>query len=255
MITGGHDHEAAFYSLFDGYKDLDWLPVDTSATAFKKDLRGKYDVVIMYDFTRDLDETGKKNLRDFVESGKGIVVLHHALLNYQKWTWWYEDVVGGRYRLQREGDIPSSSVKNDQQIFVTPGGRASGHRGDRAVPHHGRGVQAHVDLGRDPAAADHRQPDQRHATWPGSARARRRGWSRSSWATATRRSGIRPTGPWCTTPSSGRREDQVTAACRAVPTRASDIGKTRGIRDEAGTLQHHLPGPLVSRRGADAARR
>ena len=34
----------------------------------------------MYDFTRDLDEAGKKNLRDFVESGKGIVVLHHALL-------------------------------------------------------------------------------------------------------------------------------------------------------------------------------
>jgi len=27
----------------------------------------------------------------FVEGGKGIVVLHHALLNYQKWPWWYED--------------------------------------------------------------------------------------------------------------------------------------------------------------------
>ena len=33
----------------------------------------------MYDFSRELDETGKKNLRDFVESGKGVVVLHHAL--------------------------------------------------------------------------------------------------------------------------------------------------------------------------------
>jgi type 1 glutamine amidotransferase len=124
VITGGHDHEAAFYSLFDGYKDLDWLPVDTSTTAFSKDLRGKYDVVIMYDFTRDIDEMCKKNLRDFAESGKGIVVLHHALLNYQKWPWWYEDVVGGRYRLQREGDSPSSSVKNDQEMFVRP---ESGH--------------------------------------------------------------------------------------------------------------------------------
>jgi type 1 glutamine amidotransferase len=120
IITGGHDHEAAFYSLFDGYNDLDWLPVDTSASAFKKDLRGKYDVLIMYDFTRDLDEAGKKNLREFVESRKGVVVLHHALLNYQTWGWWSEDVVGGRYRLQREGEAPSSSYNDGQQIFASP---------------------------------------------------------------------------------------------------------------------------------------
>ena len=74
----------------------------------------------MYDFSRDLDEKGKKNLREFVESGKGIVVLHHALLNYQKWDWWYKDVVGGSYRLSREGAIPSSTVKNDEPIAVTP---------------------------------------------------------------------------------------------------------------------------------------
>ena len=100
-----------------------------AATAFKNDLRGKYDVLIMYDFTRDLDETGKKNLRDFVESGKGVVVLHHALLNYQNWPWWYEEVVGGSYRLQREGESPSSSVKDDQQIFVTPEGSIRSPRG------------------------------------------------------------------------------------------------------------------------------
>jgi type 1 glutamine amidotransferase len=116
LITGGHDHDAEFYKLFDGYKEFDQLPVDTSTNAFKKDLRGKFDVVIMYDFSRDLDEAGKKNLRDFVESGGGIVVLHHALLNYQNWDWWDDEVVGGSYRLTN----PSSSVKNDQQIYVTP---------------------------------------------------------------------------------------------------------------------------------------
>jgi type 1 glutamine amidotransferase len=120
VITGGHDHEAAFYSLFDGHDDLDWLPVDTGANAFQKDLRDRYDVVILYDFTRELDELGKKNLRDFVEAGKGVVVLHHALLNFQTWGWWSEEVVGGRYRLQREGESPSSSVKDDQEIFASP---------------------------------------------------------------------------------------------------------------------------------------
>jgi type 1 glutamine amidotransferase len=121
LITGGHDHEAAFYTIFDGYNDLGSIPVVTSATAFKADLRGKYDVVIMYDFSRELDDNGKKNLRDFVENGGGVVVLHHALLNYQNWTWWTDLVVGGSYRLTRAGSFPSSSVKDDQQIFVTPG--------------------------------------------------------------------------------------------------------------------------------------
>ena len=119
LITGGHDHEASFYSLFEGHPELSHLPVSGSAAALHADLRGRYDVVIMYDFTRELDEAGRKNLRDFVESGKGVVVLHHALLNYQHWPWWYQEAVGGSYRLQREGDIPSSTVKDGQEISVT----------------------------------------------------------------------------------------------------------------------------------------
>jgi type 1 glutamine amidotransferase len=122
LLTGGHDHYTSFYSLFDGYKDLAPMPVASSSTAFQSDLRGKYDVLIMYDFSRDLNDTGKKNLRDFVESGKGIVVLHHALLNYQDWPWWHEEVVGGSYRLRREGLLRSSTYKGNQQIFVTPEG-------------------------------------------------------------------------------------------------------------------------------------
>lgn len=125
LITGGHDHERSFYSLFDGYKELPRLPVADSATAFQNDLRGKYDVLILYDFSRDLNEKARKNLRDYVESGKGgIVVLHHALLDYPDWAWWAEDVVGGRYRLKRDGQFPSSTVKNDQPMTITP---AEGH--------------------------------------------------------------------------------------------------------------------------------
>src|SRR6516162_4224245 len=129
LITGGHDHETSFYTLFHGYEDLARIPVTSSTMAFQSDLRGKYDVLIMYDFSRDLTETGKKNLRDFVESGKGIVVLHHALLNYQKWPWWYENVVGGSYRLGKEGDIPASTYKGDQKIFVAPEGKHAITRG------------------------------------------------------------------------------------------------------------------------------
>jgi type 1 glutamine amidotransferase len=123
IITGGHDHEAAFYSLFDGYEDIGWPAVTDIALAVKQDIRAKYDVLVFYNFTRDLDDSGKKNLRDFVESGKGIVVLHHGILNFQKWTWWYEDVVGGLYRLESKNGIPNSTVKFGEQHSITAAGK------------------------------------------------------------------------------------------------------------------------------------
>ena len=122
VITGGHDHEASFYGLFAGYPDLGWVAVTDSKLAFQEDIRAKYDVLVFYDFTRDLEDKGKKNLRDFVESGKGIVVLHHGILSFQKWPWWYEEVVGGLYRLERQGTIPNSTVKFGETHLITPAG-------------------------------------------------------------------------------------------------------------------------------------
>jgi len=122
VITGGHDHEASFYGLFGGYQDIGWAPVMDSKLAFQQDIRAKYDVLVFYDFTRDMEDKAKKNLREFVESGKGIVVLHHGILNFQKWPWWYEEVVGGLYRLERQGSIPNSTVKFGERHWITPAG-------------------------------------------------------------------------------------------------------------------------------------
>src|SRR5262249_49121710 len=119
IITGGHDHEAAFYGLFDGYEDIGWPAVTDSTLAFKQDIRAKYDLLVFSNFTRDMDDNGKKNLRDFVESGKGIVVLHHGILNFQKWPWWYEEVVGGLYRLETKNGIPNSTVKFGEEHWIT----------------------------------------------------------------------------------------------------------------------------------------
>ncbi|QEH32602.1 Trehalose utilization [Aquisphaera giovannonii] len=119
VITGGHFHEAAFFQLFAGMPELGYLPVEPIDAA-KSDLRGKYDVLILYDFTREPDDAMKKNLRDFVEAGKGVVVLHHALLDFQRWDWWCNEVVGGSYRLSSEGGKPSSAVKDAQDFYLTP---------------------------------------------------------------------------------------------------------------------------------------
>jgi hypothetical protein len=120
VVTGGHDYETSFYTVFEGYKDLVWNHAVSNTQAFKSDFRNKYDVLVLYDMSPDPGENGRKNLRDFVESGKGIVVLHHAIADYQGWPWWYKEVVGGKYLLQAEGTMPASTYLHDQDLFVRP---------------------------------------------------------------------------------------------------------------------------------------
>ena len=95
LVTGGHDHDVEFYSAFDdaGIKTV----VDPHPAAFGGDIRKRADVLVLYDMMKTLDEKRRANLRNFVESGKGVVVLHHAIGDNVDWPWWYEEVVGGRY--------------------------------------------------------------------------------------------------------------------------------------------------------------
>ena len=102
-------------------KTSTWTPVASSATAFQKDFRAKYDVLILYDFSRDLDEISKKNLRDFVESGKG----HGRAASRAAELSAVAMVVsgGGGWKISvgaRGWNIPASTVKDAQQMFITP---------------------------------------------------------------------------------------------------------------------------------------
>ena len=116
VITGGHAYETSFYSLFDGMR---WDHAESNEAAFKKDIRAKYDVVLMYDMQRTISDAAKKNLQAYLESGKGLVVLHHAIVSYNDWEWWCKEVVGGSYRQKAEGDQPASTWLHDQEMFVS----------------------------------------------------------------------------------------------------------------------------------------
>jgi type 1 glutamine amidotransferase len=119
VVTGGHDYETSFYTLFEGYPGLVWDHATSNQAAFKQKIVPKYDVLLLYDMSQDLDEKGRENLRAFAEGGKGLVVLHHALVSYQAWPWWSKEVVGGRYWLQKEGDVPVSTYKHDEELRVS----------------------------------------------------------------------------------------------------------------------------------------
>ena len=115
VVTGGHSYETEFYSLFCA-NGLKWDHSASNLEAFKSDIRGEYDVLVLYDLSEDLDEQGRQNLRAFLESGKGLVVMHHALADYNSWEWWWRDVVGGRYVLGETTD--ASSAHHGLELFI-----------------------------------------------------------------------------------------------------------------------------------------
>lgn len=110
VVTGGHDYPTSFYTLFE-QPGMTWDHETTTESAFRRDVRDRYDVLVLYDMPSTLSATGRANLQAFAESGKGIVVMHHALCSHNDWDW-YRDLVGARYqsRRSRAGPRPPTST-------------------------------------------------------------------------------------------------------------------------------------------------
>jgi len=123
VVTGGHSYDSLFYTLFEGYGDVAWTHAESNHVAFGKDFRKECDVLVLYDMTQEISELERKNLTEFLESGKGLVALHHAIADYNSWPWWYETVIGGRYLLKADGGLPGSTYKHDVEITARPVGQ------------------------------------------------------------------------------------------------------------------------------------
>ncbi len=124
LVTGGHDHDIAFYSVLDGHDDLA-VTVDPYPNAFANPFGGDerpVDVLVLYDMPKELSPGQQENLRAFVESGKGVVALHHAISGRTEWKWWYEEVVGGRYLFKPFEGRPASTYLHDVVLSVRPRG-------------------------------------------------------------------------------------------------------------------------------------
>jgi type 1 glutamine amidotransferase len=116
VVTGGHDYPTSFYTLFE-QPGLVWDHEATSEAAYRRDLRSRYDVLVLYDMPKTLSAEGRANLQAYAESGKGIVVLHHALCSHNDWEW-YRELVGGRYLIEPQGGRPVSTYSHDETIPV-----------------------------------------------------------------------------------------------------------------------------------------
>jgi type 1 glutamine amidotransferase len=116
VVTGGHDYPTSFYTLFE-QPGLIWDHEATSEAAYRRDLRSRYDVLVLYDMPKTLSAEGRANLQAYAESGKGIVVLHHALCSHNDWEW-YRELAGARYLVEPQDGRPASTYSHDETIPV-----------------------------------------------------------------------------------------------------------------------------------------
>jgi hypothetical protein len=120
LVTGGHDHDVAFYSAFEGQDDLA-VTVDGHPSAFASPF-GKtgrrVDVLVLYDMPKDVPEAQRANVVRYVEEGGGVVGLHHALSGSVGWAWLHEVVLGARWNFEPTDGKPPSDYKHDEDIAV-----------------------------------------------------------------------------------------------------------------------------------------
>jgi uncharacterized protein len=103
VVTGGHAFDVPeFYRLFLELPGVDAYPQHMEHFASSSEaVRDAYDAVVFYGMERgEVPEAGphyagntKEALERIVERGQGIVILHHALLAWEKWDFW-DQVIG-----------------------------------------------------------------------------------------------------------------------------------------------------------------
>ncbi len=127
VITGGptlrHQIDlvpTSFYSLFMDKKNLQWDHATRDEAALQSGNLQNYDVLLFYNRSDSISDSSKKNLRNFLESGKGLIVLHHALGSYNDWEWWYKDVIGAKYQMNETEQYPKSDFLQGETIKMIP---------------------------------------------------------------------------------------------------------------------------------------
>lgn len=133
VVTGGHAYPVSFYSLFEGQPDIAWSHATSPEEAFTEKMKDRYDVLVLYDMHEQMGEQQQANLRAFVESGKGILALHHAIIDGTGWPWWYEEVIGGKYFTQASGSHEASEYKEGVDMVVRPARGLGGHVVTRGI--------------------------------------------------------------------------------------------------------------------------
>jgi type 1 glutamine amidotransferase len=125
LVVGGHAFEEnAFFGMFDRMADVAYtvahMPQD--AGLLKPGLEKQYDVIVMYDMTGRITAEQQQAFVALLNSGIGIVSLHHNLGAHREWDE-FRKIIGGKYVFADcviDGQpCPKSSFAHGQDLAVT----------------------------------------------------------------------------------------------------------------------------------------
>ena len=124
VVTGGHDFDKQqFYDMFASFGDVTCTHVahpDADALLTPEGAKD-FDVIVLYDMWQKIEEAARVDYVRLATSGKGFVVLHHAIANYNEWEG-YAELLGARYYLRPKtvnGVAKArSQYKHDVQVPV-----------------------------------------------------------------------------------------------------------------------------------------
>jgi type 1 glutamine amidotransferase len=121
--TGSHTVPLAQYEMFDDqlFGDLDtWIrPFPHPFNAINEP--NGPDVIVLGSYlTNGYPEEDRVQIRKFLDSGKGLVVLHHAVGENQTWPYWYQEVLGGALIQRAIPGMPRSGLRQFPKQKITP---------------------------------------------------------------------------------------------------------------------------------------
>ena len=119
VVTSGHSYPISFYAMLDSLQCITWTHATSHAEAFGRPIEEDFDAVLLHDMHNATTEQTRARLKAFVEAGKGVLSLHHAIVDYTDWPWWYEEVTGGKYFVEPVGNHPASQFREDEEFLVT----------------------------------------------------------------------------------------------------------------------------------------
>jgi len=101
VVTGGHDFEKEpFFKLFKDNPDITYQAVQhpNAYALLTADAAKQWDVMVLYDMHQGITDAAKVDFVARLKEGKGLVVLHHAIADYQTWPE-YTTIIGAHYYL------------------------------------------------------------------------------------------------------------------------------------------------------------
>ena len=101
VVTGGHGFEQEpFFKVFQDNPEISYQAAEhpNAQKLFTAEAAKAWDVLVLYDMHQEISDAAKADFVARLKEGKGLVVAHHAIANYQAWPE-YSAIIGARYYL------------------------------------------------------------------------------------------------------------------------------------------------------------